>query len=51
MITGVAYVVTNFLFVGYFFLCCVYIVGMGARALLGGVVIGNVKFIFFLDLS
>ena len=51
-----AYVVTIFLFVGYFFLCRVCIVGIGAKArgeggLLCGVVIGNVKFLDSLDLS
>ena len=51
-----AYVVTIFLFVVYFFLSRVYIVCMGARAggggsLLRGVVIGNMKFLDFLDLS
>ena len=50
-----AYVVTIFLFVVSFFLCCVCIVGMGARAgggrLLCGVIIGNMKFLDFLDLS
>ena len=51
-----AYVDTIFLFVRYFFLCRVCIVGMEARveeggALLRGVVIGNVKFLDSLDLS
>ena len=53
-----AYVVTNFLFMGYFFLCRVYIVGMGASAvegwggaLLCDIVISNMKFLDFLDLS
>ena len=45
---------------GHFFICCVYIVGMGARAveegggggaLLCNIVISNMKLLDFLDLS
>ena len=49
--------VANFLFVGYFFLCRICIVGMGngaveeRGALQCGIVIGNMKFLSVLDRS
>ena len=49
-----SYVIKIYFSWGYLFLCRVYIVGMGARAvraLLRGVVIGNMKILDFLDLS
>ena len=51
-----AYVVTNFLFVGYLFLCRVCAGGDGGwagdgGALLCGVVVGNIKLLDFLNPS
>ena len=45
------YVVINFLFIEYFFLCGVRIIGMGMGAVLLIGAIGNMKLLDFLDLS